>query len=536
MKIQKKQLSLREYDRVVRTTCPSCGAGCGLKVFLNRGKAVEIFGDEENQLNKGSICPRGLSALFHLYHDKRVLKPLLREKITQEFREVPWDEGLDYVAEKLKHIGRQFSPESVYLHLTPYSGFGNLILGKSFGRRFKTPNVEDNLAPESSPAGVVLKHMLGLQANGCAMSPRHEWSSSRAMLLVGIDPCVTDPVAFGPVLDARDRGTRIIVLDSRNTMTASMSTIALKSRTGTEQAVLFSLAHVIIQEKLYNEEFIRRWVEGFEDFAAVCREYPPAEAERISGVKKEDIIRAARTLVQDFPSQVMGLSRVSSRYSGAQLAYGLVSLAAITGSIGCPGGGVTLFSNYIPPGEEPGNEKNPASQRPGLVGAGSGSAVWRAIETGKPYPIRGIIWDANALGFVPRGADIREALKNMDLIVHLGQYPNLTYHHSHVVFPVSSFLETEGLVFTGVGRTLQWANRVVEPRGQCRAADDFWGGILQRTGLARDLPFIDGDGRVNIRDMTRHFLSANPLTSGITPELLDPEINTPGGIQWPVGG
>jgi anaerobic selenocysteine-containing dehydrogenase len=68
MKTQKKQLPLQDYDRMVRTTCPSCGAGCGLKVFSKDGRAVEIYGDEENQLNKGSLCPRGLSAIFNLYN------------------------------------------------------------------------------------------------------------------------------------------------------------------------------------------------------------------------------------------------------------------------------------------------------------------------------------------------------------------------------------------------------------------------------------------------------------------------------------
>jgi anaerobic selenocysteine-containing dehydrogenase len=525
---------MQGYDRMIRTTCPSCGAGCGLKVFLKDGKAVEIYGDEENQLNKGSICSRGLSSLFHLYHDKRLLQPLLRNKLSEEFRQVTWAEALDHVAEKLRTLGQRFSPESAYFHLTSHSGFGNVVLGKIFGELFGTPNVEEDLSPESSPAGVVLQHMLGIQANGCAMSSRHEWSSSRAMLLVGVDPAVTDPVAFGPILDAKDRGTQLIVLDSRNTITMGKAHISLKSRVGTEQTVLLSLAHVILREHLYNDEFLKQWVDGLEDFVALCEEYPPAEVEGISGVKEEDILLAARTFALNFPSMVIGVSRVSSRFTSAGLVFGMASLAAITGSIGCPGGGLSLFYNFPP--LEPlieGTEK-PSIEKTNLAKVGMGSSIWRAIVEDKPYPIRAIIWDGNALQFAPRAAQVRESLKKMDLIIHLGQYPNITYHHSHVVFPITSFLETEGLVFASVGRNLQWANRVVELRGECRPADDFWGGLMQRFGLSSSFPFIDGDGKVNIREMTRHFLSANPLTSGITPELLDPETNPPGGIQWPI--
>ncbi len=533
MKTQKKQLPLQDYDRMVRTTCPSCGSGCGLKVFLKDGRAVEIYGDEENQLNKGSLCPRGLSALFHLYHEKRLLRPLWRNKLSEEFRPVTWDKALDCVAERLRAIGEKYFPESVYLHLTPHAGWGNVVLGKRFGRLFGTPNVEEDLSPESSSTGVVLRHMLGIRANGCSMSSRHEWSASQAMLLVGADPAMTDPVAFGPILDARDRGTRILVLDSRNTVTMGKAHISLKCRVGTEQTVLFALAHVILRENLYHEEFIRQWVVGLEDFMALCQEYPPAEVERTSGVKKEDIILAARTFAGNFPSMIIGQSRVSSRCASAGLGYSMVALAALTGSIGCPGGGVSLLNNFPPMEALIGDSNEPPSKKPGLVRAGMASGIWRAITEGRPYPIRGIIWDTNPLALCPRGNRVRGSLKKMELIVHLGQYPNLTYHHAHVVFPTPTFLETEGLVFASVGRNLQWANRVVEPRGECRPAEDFWGGLLKRFGFVPSYPFMGAEGKVDIREMTRFLLAANPLTQGITPELLDPETNPPGGIQWP---
>jgi len=518
---------------MVRTTCPSCGAGCGLKVFSKGGRVVEIYGDEDNQLNKGSICPRGLSALSHLYHEKRLLRPVLRSKLSEEFRPVTWDEALDFVAERLQTISRKYPPESLYLHLTPYSGFGNVVLGKRFGELYGTPNVEEDFSPESSPAGVVLRHMLGMRANGCAMSSRHEWSASQAMLLVGVDPAVTDPVAFGPILDARDRGTQIIVLDSRRTITMSKAHIPLKSRVGTEQAVLLSLAHVVLRENLYNQEFLKQWIEGHEDFTELCQEYLPAEVERISGVKEEDIILAARTFAQNFPSLVIGQSRVSARWAGAGVVYSMVALAAITGSIGCPGGGVSTLNNFPPMESCVEDTKNPVPKKPNLVQAGIGSGIWRAIVEGKPYPIRGIIWDTNPLALSPRGNQVRESLRKMDLIVHLGRYPNLTYQHAHVVFPIPSFLETEGVVFASSGRSIQWANRVVEPREECRPAEDFWGGLLKRFGFAPSHPFIDSQGKVNIRELTEFFLTANPLTAGITPELLDPKTNPPGGIQWP---
>ena len=532
MRIQKKQLPIRPYDTVVKTTCPSCGSGCGLKVFIKGGRAVEIYGDEENQLNKGSLCPRGLMALSHLYQEKRLLVPLLRERLSDPFREATWDEALDHVAQKLQKSFRD-SPESLYIRLSPHAGFGNIALGTLWGNHWGTPHIDSDLDPDSSAVGTVMRHMLGVEINGCAMSARHEWSASQAMLLVGVDPATTDPVAFGAVLDAKDRGTRILVVDSRNTLTMRKAHLPLKCRVGTEQAVLLAMANVLLGENFAHEEFLKQWVDGREDFQSLCREYSPEMVENLSGVRRENIIEAARVLAKNFPSMVIGHSRAGSQETGAGLIFAMVALTAITGTIGCPGGGVNLLNNFPPIEIKSEASKEIKDSKTSLVRAGNGTAVWRAIAEGRRYPIRGIIWDTNPLTFCPEGRKVFDALRRMDLIVYLGYYPNAAYHYAHVVFPLTTFLETEGLVFSSISRNIQWANRTVSPRGKTRPADDFWGGLMARMNFSSPYPFIQDKGDVDIREMTRYFLQKSPLLAGITPELLDPEKNLPGGIQWP---
>jgi len=532
LRIQKKQLPIRPFDTIVKTTCPSCGSGCGLKVFIKDGRAVEIYGDEENQLNKGSLCPRGLMALSHLYQEKRLLVPLFRERLSDPFRETTWEEALDHVAGKIQR-SLQASPESLYIRLSPHAGFGNIALGTVWGNHWGTPHIDSDLDPDSSAVAAVMRHMLGVEMNGCAMSARHEWSASQAMLLVGVDPATTDPVAFGAVLDAKDRGTRIMVLDSRNTRTMRKAHLPLKCRVGTEQAVLLAMAHVLLGENLGNEEFLKQWVDGREDFQSLCREYSPEMVENLSGVRKDKIIEAARALAKNFPSMMIGHSRAGSQETGAGLIFAMVAITAITGTIGCPGGGVNLLNNFPPIEIKNESSKEIKDPKASLVRAGNGTAAWRAIAEGRPYPIRGIIWDTNPLTFCPEGRKVVDALRKMDLIVYLGHYPNAAYHHAHVVFPLTTFLETEGLVFSSTGRNLQWADRTVFPRGKTRPAEDFWGGLMARMNFSSPYPFIQEKGEVNIREMTRYFLQKSPLLAGITPDLLDPERNLPGGIQWP---
>jgi anaerobic selenocysteine-containing dehydrogenase len=530
--MQKKQIPIRPYDSIVRTTCPSCGAGCGLKVFLRGDQVVEIYGDEENQLNKGALCPRALMAPFHLYHEKRLLTPLLRDRLSESFRQATWEEALDTVVQKILKTS-QDSPESLFIHLTPHAGFGHMALGSLFGQHLGTPNIDSDLSPGCAEATIVLRHMLGVFVNGCAMSSRHEWSSSQAILLAGVDPATTDPISFGPILDAKDRGTQLIVLDSRNTVTMSKAHLPLCCKVGTEPAVLFAMAHVLLRENLYDREFLERWVTGGEDFQALCQDYSPNRVEELSGVRQEDIHKAARIMAKNFPSMLIGHSRVSSRSDSAGFLFALVALATLTGTIGCPGGGVNWLENFPPIEIKPAESAKIPLAKESLVKSGNGSRIWRAVTERKPYPIRGMIWDTDSLSFCPEGKRVSEALRKMDLVVHLGHYPNETYHHAHVVFPLTTFLETEGLVFPSVGRNVQWANRVVLPRGECRPAEDFWGGLMARLNFSSFYPFVQETGRVNIREMTRFFLQQSPLLAGITPELLDPEKNLPGGIQWP---
>lgn len=532
LRIQKKQLPIHPFDTIVKTTCPSCGSGCGLKVFIKDGRAVEIYGDEENQLNKGSLCPRGLMALSHLYQENRLLVPLLRERLSDPFHEASWEDALDHVAQKLQK-SFQASPESLYIRLSPNSGFGNIALGTLLGKHLDTPNIDSDLNEDSFPVATVMRHMLGVSINGCAMSSRHEWSASQAILLVGVDPAATDPVAFGAIMDAKDRGTRIMVLDSRNTLTMRKADLPLKCRVGTEQAVLFAMAHFLLRENLCNEEFLRQWVVGTKEFQSLCQAYSPDLVENLSGVRKENILEGARVMAENFPSMVMGHSRPGSRFTSAGLIFGMVALTAITGTIGCPGGGVNLLNNFPPVEIESAASKGPKELKNSLVKAENGTTVWRAIAEGLPYPIRGIIWDTNPLALCPEGKKVSAALRKMDLSVYLGHYPNAASHHAHVVFPLTTFLETEGLVFSSVGRNLQWVNRAVFPRGKTRPVEDFWGGLMARMNFSSPYPFIQEKGEVNIREMARFFLQKSPLLIGITPELLDPEKNLPGGIQWP---
>ena len=530
MRIHKKQLPVRPFDKFVKTTCPSCGAGCGLKVFIRGGRAAEIFGDEDNQMNKGALCPRGLLSLSHLYQPKRLMAPLVRERLSTPFRETTWNEALDYVAQKLGNAFKS-SPQSLYLRLSPHAGFGNVALGTLWGKHWGTPNIDSDLNPDSSALTGIMRQMLGVEVNGCAMSARHEWSVSQAILLIGVDPATSDPAVFGAILDAKDRGTRIIVLDSRNTLTMRKAHLPLKCLPGTEQAVMLAMANFLFDENLVSEEFLKYSVVGLEDFKSLCREYSPERVENLSGVKREHIIEAGRELAKNFPSMVIGHARSASQDTGAGMIFTMIALSAITGTIGCPGGGVNLLNNFPPIPIQ--NESSGENSKNNLASAKNGSAIWRAITEGKPYPIRGIIWDTDPLSVCPEGRKVSEALRKMDLIVYLGHHPNAAYHHAHVVFPLPTFLETDGLVFSGAGRNVQWANQVVPPRGKTRPAEDFWGGLMARLNFSSPYPFILEGGEVDIRAMSRYFLARSPLLTGITPELLDPEKNPAGGIQWP---
>lgn len=522
----KKQESVRDYDRVVKTTCRHCPTGCGMKVYLKDEGMIDILGDEDHPMSKGSLCPKGLAAYQYLSHPLRLKYPMMREKLSDEFTQTSWEKALDFIAKRLIKIRDKYGPEALCLHVAQSSDFGNIVCAQRFGKLFGTPNVLDGASPAENLGALAYYHTFGVEGSSIAMNPQYDWPNSRCILIINSDLATSDPIMMGWIINAQERGTKLIVIDSRDTVTMSKANLPLKVKPGTEVALLLGMVNFIIEEDLYDLPFVQRWVKGFKEWVEVTREYSLEKVEKITEIPKATIAEAGRLFATLFPSQIIAGTLPANRYYPLNLIRACAGLVSLTGSIGVPGGGLNLMDNIVPIAFGDIEGAKEIDKPPPLDSLFS-------MVTREHHPIKALIWTGNVAAHSPFQQRFKQELKKLELIVHLSYFPDMTYHLSHLSFPMASWLESEGLIYRTNSRSLQWHNQVVAPVGECRTFADFWSGLADRLGWQKYFPWRNENGQMNIRQMTDFFLGQGKLTAGITSELLDPEKNPPGGIMWP---
>lgn len=555
-----------------RTTCNNqCETTCGFKVFLKRVgppkkkiesgrevdenlRIVDIWGDEDHPRTRGAICLKGSAGVQHAYNPIRVKYPMIREdNINGKFRRVTWDEALDFVANKLLELRKKYGPECLVAHRTGRSAFGNKQGGARFFRLFGSPNCFGQGPICCESPGVSNHYLFGAKELARLMNPSQDWINSKCIIVAGSNMAVNEVVTYKWCLDAREKnGAKIIVVDPRTNSTAGISDLHLRLRPNTDAALVLAMIHVIIKKELYDKEFIAKWVKpgDFDKLREHVKNCTPKWAEEITWVPASQIEKAAMWFGTRKPASVTGNLGTAQTYNSGNInrCYGI--LVTITGNIGIPGGGWNWLHNCRPP-LSPGNDladpSVPVPKRPPLTdklapwGDSSSPGFIEPAITGKPYPVKALIWNGNHAAQWPNSNKVRQALANMELVVHLAYHPNETCKYSHAVFPIGSMFEREGITHHGNDRSFQWHNKIIPFQWECRADVDFWAGLAKKLGEKglepfnkRDwFPWWDEHGYIDEAKSTDFWNSQEPLTAGIMHDLMDPEKNPVGGIYWP---
>lgn len=532
MTLRKKQESIRPYDSVRRTTCASCPAGCGVKVFLNHGSIVDLFGDEDHPVNKGSFCPKGMLSYFHINHPLRITEPHIRENLDQSFRKVTWEEAIQFTAERMKTIAGQFGMDAVYGFGSETDPFDYLAGGTWFADHFGTANLPSQFFPASFGAGGALTRMFGLPGSRLLMNSPRDWCSSRAILLYGCDLAATDPMTFGPIVDARDRGATLLAVDSKRNVTTSKADLALRIKPGSGAMLLKGLLNLLIGKGVADEDFIGQYTEGFSSLKSDVATASPESVAAECWIDPEELKRMADMIARKRPFQVIAGDWFSrGRLSDEELCL-CGALVCLTGSVGIPGGGLNLLNV---------NPFDWSALASTSTAASGGERDWDAaldledVLMNTRKPVRALIAYGNPVARLADARETKAALRDIPLVVHLGSYPDETFQRAHVSFPMSGWLEYEGLQAFGNGRALQWRNKVMDAPGSCRSALDFWTDLalsLEALGELR-IPWKTPGTPVDHRAFGDYFLKMNPLTRAASVAALDPDANPPGGLLWP---
>ncbi len=517
MPFRKKQETTRPFTGVRRTTCANCPAGCGLKVYVKDGALVDIFGDEDHPVNKGSVCPKGLLNYYHLTSPARLTRPQVRDDLSQPFRTVSFGEAVAFTAEKLEKVVADRGRESVVVHGAETDPFDHLAAGTLFARALGSPFVPGRFFPAPFGAGGAIDRMFGLPAARLQANTPRDWCNSRLILLYRSDLAATDPISFGPVLDARDRGATLLSLDDRGGVTASKATVAVRVRPGTQSVFLRGVLGLLIARGAVDQEFIADWTDGFEAFAARLAAFGVEAVSRTCEVEPAEIERFAQLIAKARPVQVIAGDWHSRRFLGDDDLAACAALVCLKGSLGIPGGGLNLLG------------VSPFSFLDEREAAAGNLALERLLGDDGAN-ISALFCHGDACSRLAGGADVQAAFARTPLVVSLASYPNRTQAQAHVVIPVSCPLEYDGLLAFNNGRAVQIHRKVVEPPGDCHSPLDFWTALARVLGLCAPALAEAEQGAAAFCD---RLLGANPLTRALCFADLDPEAGAPGGVLWP---
>ncbi len=486
--------------REVTSVCEMCFWRCPIVAKVKGGKVVKIEGNPKSPTNgrgdKARVCARGNSGVKLLYDPDRVLHPLKRvgERGEGKFVKISWDEALDEVAHNLKKVRDKYGP-----HALAYFDHG--ASAEPLREVFKALGTE-NYSNEPAffqcvgPVAIAYISALGYLTSGTMQYT--DMANAKAMLLVGSH--IGENVHVSHVMDfveGLSKGARLVVVDPRFSVAAGKADIWLPIRPGTDTALLLAWINYVIKHKLYDQEFVSKYCEGFEAVKKAVKDWTLERAARICDLPRDKMEEAIKILAEARPHVLIHPGRHSTWYGKGDVYrhQALAILAALFGAIGTPGG--LYFPTPISLGHvhsvkevEPRESDEPLKDKYPFSGPLPGNPTHEIIQatlTGEPYPIRAWgICGVNILQTIPNPYQTMEAIRKLDFIFSFEMYPTETALWSDIVLPDTVYLERYDDVYTYDGLPECYVTvrqPAVEPLGEARSP--FWVAreLAKRLGL-----------------------------------------------------
>lgn len=531
-------------EKSVITTCAYCGVGCGFKAETIGSKIVRMTPWKEGKANHGHSCIKGRFAFDYYNSPDRVRKPLVRNSISDPWREVSWDYAFTYAAGELRRIQEKYGKKSTGAISSSRCTNEEIFLTQKLARAVMGNNNIDNCARIChSPTQFGLTSTIGA---GAASQHFDSILQSDVIMVVGANPTEGHPV-FGSLMKRRIRqGAKLIVIDPRKTETVESAhckaDVHLAIRPGTNVAILNSIAHVIVRERLYNNEFVQTRCE-IDEFAnwmnfVGSEKYDPEVIGPISGVEPDDIRKVARIYAGGPNSAIYYGLGVTEHSQGSTGVMCLGNLGLACGMLGREGVGVNplrgqgnvqggsclgswphVFSGYRFVTDELTRtsfekewgvtlDSEPGLRLPNMLDAAV-SGSFKAIYIMGEDPVQSD----------PNQNHVIEAMKSMECVILHDLFLNETSKYAHIFLPGSSSLEKDG-TFTNAERRVSRVRKVIEPIAG-----------LQDWEITVRLMNAMGYGKTynNSGEVLDEIARLSPNYSGISFSLID----RIGSAQWP---
>jgi len=512
---------------VVHAACPhDCPDACGVLITIEDGRATKIQGDPEHPVTRGFLCAKVAKYLDRVYSPGRVLYPMRRvgpkgtaaAVPTQDFERISWDEALHEIALRLRRTAAEYGPESIL----PYSYGGTIaaLNGASMDRRFfhrlGASQLERSICSTAGEEGI--KSVLGVKLG----TEPEQFAHSRYIIAWGSNIHGNNVHLWPFIEEARRQGAKLVVIDPYRTRTAKCADWYLPINPGTDAALALGLMHVIINESLFDADYVSRYTVGFDDLKARVQEYPPEMVAKWTGISADGIRKLAREYATERPSVIRVNYGIQRSDRGGMAMRAVTMLPCLIGSWKELGGGLQLSLSGAY-GLNKGALEKPELMEKAL---GRTARVVNMVQLGSALnsltgpPIQALfVYNSNPAAVCPNHNEVVRGLKRPDLftVVH-EQFFTDTTDYADIVLPATTFFEHKDLQTAYGHYYLQVSHQAIDPLGEC------WSNVEMFRALAERMGFEDDCFRETVDSMIDRALDApNPWLQGITRGRLESE-------------
>jgi len=455
-----------------------------MRVEVEDGRLRAIESHPGNRATPEGVCLKGLSYIERVYAKDRILHPLQRTP-NGDFERISWDTALDRITVELISARERYGPRSVFF----YTGSGTKGLlnevSKGFWKLFGgcTTTFGDLCWPA------------GLEATRLALGDnKHNapWDLVNARLIIfwGKNPAETNIHQMRFVEDAIDNGARVVVIDPRRTQSAEGAELLVQIRPGTDGALALGIAHLLIARKETDDAFIRDHVHGFQEFAAMVRDWPPDRVAEITDVPVSVIERLAEMIGSIAPFSICAGFGMQRYTNSAQTMRALIALLALTGNIGKPGAGwiyANLQSSIFDSVREPITLYPPEADTDRIrVSVSTALLGPEMLEQRDPELRMAWVERGNPVTQNPETSKVLEAFRALDFRVVVDQFMTDTAREADIVLPAKTMFEQTDVINAYWHPYIQIKPKLIEPPGDVRPETEVYWHLAQRLGIPAD--------------------------------------------------
>ena len=560
---EKTVIELGMPTKSVTTTCAYCGVGCGFKAEVRGSEVIRMTPWKDGKANEGHSCVKGRFAWGYATHKDRITKPMIRAKITDPWREVPWDEAIAHAASEFKRLQAQFGRDSIGgITSSRCTNEETYLVQKLVRAAFGNNNVDTCARVCHSPTGYGLGQTYGTSAGTQTFK---SVAKSDVIVVIGANPASAHPVFASRMKRRIRQGAKLVVVDPRRTEMVDSPHLKadfhLQLRPGTNVALIDAMAHVVMTENLHDAAYVAercddRSFAQWREFVMRAENSPEA-MEAATGVPAADVRGAARlyatgsatgTAADLAARAAAGLPRpngaiyyglgVTEHSQGSTMVMGIANLAMVTGNVGREGVGVNPLrgQNNVQGSCDMGSFPH---ELPGYRHIGGAEVreqfnkAWGVTLLAEPGLRIPNMFDAalsgQFKGLYCQGEDIVQsdpdtqhvagALQAMECVVVQDIFLNETAKYAHVFLPGSSFLEKDG-TFTNAERRISRVRKVMAPLS---GVGDWEATVMLSNALGYPMAYTHPE------QIMQEIAALTPTFAGVSYEKID----RLGSVQWP---